>query len=252
MAQIEFVGVDGCPCGWFSVGMTPNGGYTMKAFLKFDELVNYYKEAKLILVDTPIGLPERGEGRRCDIEARKKLPMGRKSSVFPTPTRDTAHSVEQFPNDYERAKRIEEKRANKKINKQTFYITFGIADVNNVMLGRAVNETPQIREIHPEICFWALNNHQPMYFKKTTEKGIKERLSVLEKVEPRAWRIFMKASSHIPTKLVEEHDILDALAAAVTARGGWQGDDLRTLPEKSCTDSQGLTMEMVYRIYKPE
>ena len=246
MAQIEFVGVDGCPCGWFSVGMTPNGGYMMKAFLKFDELVNYYKEAKLILVDAPIGLPERGEGRRCDIEARKKLPVGRKSSVFPTPTRDTARTVEQFPNDYERAKRIEKKRANKWLNKQSFYITFGIAEVNNLMLGQAGNDVPQIREVHPEICFWALNKGQSMRVKKTKEEGIKERLSVLQMVEPRAWTIFKKASSRIPEARVKKDDILDALVAAVTARRGWQSGGLQMLPESPDKDSKGLAMEMVY------
>ena len=48
-------------------------------------------------------------------------------------------------------------------------------------------------------------------------------------------------------KVVAEGDILDALAAAVTARRGWP-DQLQTLPEKKeCQrDGKGLRMEMVF------
>ena len=40
----------------------------------------------MIAVDMPIGLAERGP-RACDIAARRVLPRGRKSSVFPPPRR---------------------------------------------------------------------------------------------------------------------------------------------------------------------
>ena len=57
MTQSEFVGVDACPCGWFSVGFSSNGDYELKAFFLFGDLLDYYQVAKLILVDMPIGLP---------------------------------------------------------------------------------------------------------------------------------------------------------------------------------------------------
>ena len=62
MAEIEFVGVDGCKCGWFSVGFSGDGEPESNVFHAFDELVKCYKSAKLILVDIMIGLPEGGEG----------------------------------------------------------------------------------------------------------------------------------------------------------------------------------------------
>ena len=88
MAMIEFVGVDGCPAGWFSVGFERNGGYEVNVFASFGELLDHYSDAGLVLVDIPIGLPEGPERRECDSLARKLL--GRRgSSVFPSPTRQT-------------------------------------------------------------------------------------------------------------------------------------------------------------------
>ena len=248
MAEIEFVGVDGCPCGWFSVGMTPNGGYMMKPFLEFDQLVNYYKGAKLILVDTPIGLLDSADRRRCDIKARKALAPFH-SRVFTAPARRTVRTVEQFPNDYKRANEKEREctAGDRGITQQTFYITGKIAQVDNLMLGRVNNTNPQIREVHPEVCFWAMNKKQPISSKKD-DAGIAERLRVLNKWEPRAGMIFEKASSRIPTKLVGKDDILDALVAAVTARWGYQRDEIQTLPKDPSKDSNGLSMEMVYWI----
>ena len=73
MGRIEFVGVDGCRAGWFSVGFDALGGYELRVFPMFSELLAYYHKAKLVLVDIPIGLPEGSGGRCCDNEARKVL-----------------------------------------------------------------------------------------------------------------------------------------------------------------------------------
>ena len=71
----EFVGVDGCRCGWVSVGFNNDGKYELKAFFTFDELVEYYNAAKLILVDMPIGLPEGAPvcGRQAQRYRRRKI-----------------------------------------------------------------------------------------------------------------------------------------------------------------------------------
>ena len=66
MGKSEFVGVDGCPSGWFSVGFDSEGCYELKVFPAFSELLDYYHDANLVLVDIPIGLPEGPGGRECD------------------------------------------------------------------------------------------------------------------------------------------------------------------------------------------
>ena len=47
MTKSEFVGVDGCRSGWFSVGFDGNGCYELKVFPAFSELLGYYRDAKL-------------------------------------------------------------------------------------------------------------------------------------------------------------------------------------------------------------
>ena len=144
MKQIEFIGVDGCPGGWFAVGFDIDGEFEIRVFDDFARLVSHYSTASLILVDIPIGLPEDTKRRICDVEARKYL-VKRTSSLFPTPT---------------------------------------------------------VREVHPEVCFWALNNRQPMADSKKTKDGIKQRLDVLKRHESRTVAIVHEACSNFrPKKL---------------------------------------------------
>ena len=82
MSKSKFVGVDGCPAGWFSVGLDDGPGYEVKAFKTFPELLAHYREARLVLVDIPIGLPQGEEGRDCDPEARQLLGWPRRSKCL--------------------------------------------------------------------------------------------------------------------------------------------------------------------------
>ena len=246
MAEIEFVGVDGCKRAWFSVGFASDGEYELKMFPKFDELAKYYSAAKLILVDIPIGLPEGKGGRKVDGEAKKKL--GKLApAVFPTPCRCTVHSAWQFPKDHARANEIELRCAGKGLSIFTFSICPKIAEVDTLMQYRGADASPPIREVHPEICFWAFNGRKPMEFSKKGEQGIKERRDLLLTVEPKSQEIFEVADSQFPKKNVAKDDILDALAVAVTARMGYPKPS--KLPEKTENpplDPKGLPMEMVY------
>ena len=153
MSKSEFVGVDGCRSGWFSVGFDRSGCYELKVFPAFSELLDYYRDAKLILVDIPIGLPKNGEGRECDTEARKKLLSPRSSSVFSAPTRQTVEQAAHSPGDYKCANVTELRFAEKGISKQAFAIAPKIAQVDKVLRCRDSNATPKVREVHPEICF---------------------------------------------------------------------------------------------------
>ena len=248
MSKSEFVGVDGCRSGWFSVGFDGSGCYELKVFPAFSELLGYYCDAKLILVDIPIGLLKNGEGRKCDKEARKKLFSPRSSSVFSAPTRQTVEQAAHSPGDYITAKAIESCTTGKGISKQAFAIAPKIAQVDKLLKCRDKDATPKVREVHPEICFWALNHENPMQYRKKGKSGLNERICVLKRTEPRTHEIFKHASSEFLRKCVASDDILDALAAAVTARCGH--DRLKTIPDCPPMDCKGLPMEMVY--YKPQ
>ena len=243
MSKSQFVGVDGCPSGWFSVGFDSEGCYELKVFPAFSELLDYYQDAKLVLVDIPIGLPEGPGGRECDQEARDKL-KSRRSSVFPVPTRQTVEQAAESPGDYHCAKNTELRFVGKGISKQAFAIAPKIAQIDRLLRNREANTTPKVREVHPEVCFWALNKRRAMQFNKKEDKGEEQRIRVLERFEPQTRAMYSKARRRFVGGGVGKDDILDALAAAVTARLGH--DWLKTIPECPPRDCKGLPMEMVY------
>ena len=242
MGDAKFVGVDGCPAGWFSVALGEDAFHEMKVFGAFAELVRYYHDAPLIFVDIPIGLNESGlEERRCDKTARRLL--GRRgSSVFPAPIRQVlAEST------YEDASRTNRRVRGKGISKQTWAIVPKIAEID-CLLAELPSARERVREIHPEVLFWALNGRNAMRFNKKKRPGIEERMAVLERYEQRTQAIYDDVMANYFRKVVARDDILDALAAAVTARLGYP-DRLATLPDDPPTDDRGLPMEMVF--YNP-
>ena len=242
MSMSEFVGVDGCPYGWVGVGFDSRGCWEVELFRKFSEALTYYADAKLVLVDIPIGLPEGTEGRNCDDEARSLL-GARSSSVFSAPTRRAAQQASKSPRDHGAANRTERRLAGKGISIQAFGIAPKIHEVDEAMQNLYEN-TPPVREVHPEICFWALNNRQPMEHSKKNREGEAERLRVLQRREPRAQEILDDACYKFLRRQATRDDILDALVAAVTARYGL--GRLKTIPDCPPRDCEGLPMEMVY------
>lgn len=241
--MIEFVGVDGCPAGWFSVGFGRQGDYESAVSGSFGELLARYEDARLVLVDIPIGLPEGPERRECDRQARKLLGR-RRSSVFPSPTRQTVEHAAAHPKDYPGALAVERLFAGKGISRQAFAISTKIAEVDAVMRSRDTNAAPEVREVHPELCFWALNERQPMRSNKKKTQGRAERLRVLGEIEPRSREIYEAASSEFRRKVVGRDDILDALVAAIIARERY--DRLTSVPGVPPRDARGILMEMVY------
>jgi len=103
-----------------------------------------------------------------------------------------------------------------------------------------------IREAHPEVLFWGLNQGKPMALAKKEAAGEAERLEVLERVYPRTRALFLEMRETLPKGHAIPDDLVDALAAAVTGLLG--GGDLKTLPANPARDAHGLPMEMVYFI----
>ncbi len=295
--DIRFVGVDGCPYGWLALGLSQNGGCETNVFRTFEELLDHYAGAELILVDMPIGLPDGPEERRCDVQARTLLNQNgarRGSTVFRAPTRtaveylarnphygnvvnavghELAQTVQQELNRvvqpniaqdvgqevnkavrYAITKGIQREITGVSLSLQTLEITPKIAEVDNLL---PRNEPPYIREVHPEICFRALRGGNTIVPSKTTQAGKEARIAALNGVGVQAQEILTNASADYPRRMVAEDDILDALAAAVTAYRGWPNDQLIALPNPPQEGEEGLPiqdpnrplpMEMVYWI----
>lgn len=288
--EIRYLGVDGCPYGWFSVGFNRAGHYEVNAFPTFAGLLEHYANAQLILVDIPIGLPDGPGERQCDPEARALLNQNGGSlgsRVFRAPARaavkylahhtchtdvveaaqhELAETVESklrkvvqpditrdFRREigkavrYEITKAIQREITGRSLPTQTLEIVPKIDEVDNLL---PRDEAPYIREVHPEICFWACNDKKPVRSSKSTEGGIEERIQILSqnRIEPRSRQIYQRGLDQYRRNDVHKDDILDALAAAVTAYRVRNIGDPPTLPEgrPPQIDAKRLPMEMVY------
>ncbi|MDE0280431.1 MAG: DUF429 domain-containing protein [Gammaproteobacteria bacterium] len=231
-------GVDGCKAGWFCISIEPSGAIGWFVFETLGDLAAMANDGDRIFVDIPIGLGDGPEERLCDREAMHRLGPGRRSSVFPAPVRAALDA-----RDYSEAKRISLAARNQSLSIQSWSILPKIREADALLRGSARAQAI-VREVHPEICFWALAGENPMRHRKKDRKGIDERIRVLQGVRPSADREFVRICNAVPRTKVGKDDILDAMAAALTAYGN--PSDLRTLPESPPRDACGRPMEMVY------
>ena len=254
---IKYVGVDGCPDGWVAVGLGNGDKPEIKVCGKFGDLLTHFGDACVILVDMPIGLQdgiERG-GRACDMAARKALNtegIKRGSSVFSAPSRqylcEAARNSWWSNDDYNCANGWSWCEQGVGISRQAFSITRKIVEVDEIMSSRDKNASPKVREVHPEVCFWALNGEKPMSNGKKDKAGFEERHQIVSVFVPNVDGVLKKVRDNFAVTQVANDDVLDALAAAITAQIGCQRGEFKTLPENPPTDSKGLPMEMVYAI----
>jgi predicted RNase H-like nuclease len=94
-------------------------------------------------------------------------------------------------------------------------------------------------EVHPEVCFWALNQQRPMMHNKKTKEGAAERIAVLSPVFPDIER-------HLANRppQVGSDDLLDAAAAAWTALRRHRSEAVPVYtPER---DEKGLSVTIFY------
>lgn len=238
-----FVGVDGCKAGWVSVAINEYADWEVNIFSSFNNLWEKYNGATHILVDIPIGLREKGKDeRKCDKVARSLLGPKRGPSVFRTPCRSAV-----YMNSYEDASQINYLRTSKFLSKQTWAIIPKIREVDMFLQNKENAIDNVIREIHPEVCFWAFNNFKPMETPKNEYVGIKERISLLQSFYPNTTQIFDYTLNRFNRKQVKRDDILDALSGALTALIG--KGTLDSIPEDPEYDTEGIRMEMVYPFF---
>ena len=237
------VGVDGCKKGWIAIKLTEEGAWEPRIFPDIDTLWEYHSRASLILVDIPIGLREEGPSERsCDTAARQVLGP-RKFSVFPAPRRKLLESKYQS---YQEANANHRQIADGKgISRQTYALLPKIREVDQ-LLRREASARRIVREVHPEVCFWALSGGWPMQVNKKKLAGFDERQKALKAAYSPCDYIIAEGLNWLQGKGASPDDLLDALAAAVTGLIG--GTRLRTLPPSPERDAYGLPMEMVHFI----
>lgn len=241
------IGVDGCPDGWIAVFYDQGEYETAKRYKSIEELwADHGASAETILIDVPIGLREDSkEPRPCDTAAREKLSPDRHRSVFPPPVRAAVHE-----DSYEAAKKTQEDRTEGSLGVQSWGIADKIAEVDTFLRDTEPGAKATIREAHPEVCFWALNDEGPMQYSKTGQPAAAfwERVDVLKEIDGDILDHLRDAGTDLDAD-VENDDLLDAFVLAVTASS--RTGSLCSLPAEPPEDDGGdptgsLPMEIVF------
>lgn len=231
-------GIDGCRAGWLYFGFGRSGDSRWGVVGAIEELVSRADDSDRIFVDIPIGLPNGPERRLCDREARRRLGARRAGSVFPAPVRAALTA-----DTYEDANRISREETGRGMTRQTFAILPRVREVD-CLLRNSEKARHMVREVHPEICFWALAGRSRLRNGKKTGGGFDERFALLEGFRPSVGEEFARIRTEFRCWGVADDDILDAMAAAITASADPVA--LKTLPAHPTIDSHDLPMEMVY------
>ncbi len=236
----RYLGIDGCPGGWFCVGLDAGMAWTIEV-IAAEAIAASVGSATAAFIDIPIGLQEAGTNERtCDRLARRALGRPRSSSVFPAPARASLCA-----GDFNEALMINRRETGRGISKQSWLIAPKIRIVddalrNNIALRGILHES------HPELCFWALNNARPMRHNKKTAAGRAERMAVLRRFFPQTRALHTAALKRYRRHQVAVDDILDALVLAVSASLGERV--YRTFPETPLLDATGLRMQIVFSV----
>lgn len=234
---MKYIGIDGCKKGWFIVGLDEYGEASYTILNKIDEFESYLPVAEQVLLDIPIGLRrEHPDERLCDKQARAALQPKRGPSVFPAPSRCALGC-----DNYEEASKQNRACTGRGLSKQSYAIIPKIREVDQFLQKSTARE--KIREMHPEICFWALNNQNAMEQAKKTNEGYEARVALLNKHYSGSRDLIEMAMQQYKRKDVARDDIVDALVGAVTARNYKL---LQQFPEIPDMDEFGLDMEIVY------
>jgi len=224
-------GADWAGSGWVLVGLEA-GTFFVALVPRFEEVLTR-TEGGILVVDVPIGLPERASpgGRAADRAARKLLPRERKSSVFPTPSR-RALSAESF----EEARRL---NAPVGLNRQTYALFPVLREVDRAMYPELQN---RVYEGHPELSFLHLAGPALVRTSKRDRRGLCLREKALAEAFGPAWRVLLHEAPLPPAK---KRDLVDAGALLWTAQRIARGEAHR-VPEPPEEDARGLRMAIYF------
>jgi predicted RNase H-like nuclease len=233
-------GADGIRGGWFVVLWRPATGTVRRRTVDDVEALLAVREQPAILgVDMVIGCPDRAEpgGRPCDRQARQLLGHPRGASVFSPPAYD-ALGAETY-DEAQRRNRASGPDA-PGLAKQAFYL---LPKMHALAERMTPTRQEQVREVHPELAFYAMNGNTAVEASKHDADGRTIRADLLEAHGIPDIREAVEARTDGP---VGADDVLDAHAVCWTARRIHEGTADRCPPtdESAPRNDRGLRMEI--------
>jgi predicted RNase H-like nuclease len=184
--------------GWIAVAIDDEGFVAAAFYDAFHEVLAAHPAPAILGVDVPIGLAGDA-GREADRAARAVL-AGRGSSVFAAPVRATLTAAT-----YVEACALSQAACGRKLSRQTWALVARIRELDD----HRADE--RIFEVHPEVSFQKLAGG-PLRDSKKSWGGHAARRRALERAG------IALPDDLGPTSAVVADDVLDAAAAAWTAR----------------------------------
>lgn len=224
--EVVVLGVDGCRAGWVGVVLDGASAEVLVAETVADLVTAArfaHPDLTTVGIDIPIGLPD-GAPRQADLRARLRLPAGRKSSVFPAPTRAACAATSHV--EASAANRAATGRVG--ITVQAFGLIPKILEVDGYVRSP---RSCRIVEVHPEVSFAAIDPGCVVASKRTAagRRGREDALRTAG-IEPPP---YLRGQGYAAD------DLLDACAAAWTAARVATGI-AESLPDPPETFSDGL------------
>ena len=189
----------------------------------FGEVLDQRPSYAVIALNAPVGYLDHAAagGRTCDREARALLGPKRGSSIQSAPVRSSTNELEFLPDHLD-----------------AISMTL-LPRYREVAAEMAPFRQRTVYEVHSDMCFFELNDGEPMQWSKHSEKGEAERRDLLRVKFPGSDRIL---SSEIPG--VSLSHLIDVAAFVWTARRIFHRAAVR-MPEDPEWDELGLRMEIV-------
>ncbi|MFO7863136.1 MAG: DUF429 domain-containing protein [Salinivirgaceae bacterium] len=233
---MDYLGVDGCPQGWFVIKIDSNGNLRWHLVERLIEITLPIKPYHAF-IDMPIGLNRAGSTRKCDVLLRSQLPRLLKSSVFSPPVEEAV-----FADTYREACEINQRITGKKISKQAWNITPRIRELNRFL--ECGKQSECWHESHPELFFQRLNNDVALTFKKKQKQGVEERLAILKMCFSSVDVFFYSILQSTLRKHLKADDILDAMVLAIGAYL-YYPDGIDYFPDAEIVNYVGLRQQIV-------
>lgn len=227
----DCLGVDGAKAGWVAA-FRDGPGLGWALYPDARTLVEENRSARVIAVDIPIGLPDR-DGREADTLARRFVGGKRASSVFSVPVRGILDAQTRAE-----ASTLHRTIDGRGFGAQSFAILPKIRQWDALLQSDAMAREI-VREVHPEVCFAALNggHGNGAVASKHTAQGLAERLALLVgQFGDAPVRLLLGA---VPRRSAKADDVMDALVALWTAERIAAGMAC-SLPSPVVPDATGL------------
>lgn len=241
----KYLGVDWAGKRWIVVATTDES-INVQTQPSMQAVWDQHSDADLILIDIPIGLPDKPEStpRPCDEAAREVVSGSRRSTIFDVPCRSAVQT-----SDHETAlQRNVNQISDDRLGPQKWGFSERIHEVDVFM--RRTDTDGIVRESHPEVCFAVLSPERSTSTSKKTDAGQSIRLDILRDHDERLAEKYKDVRDRVESMPAWKRrigigmldDVMDAMVLASTASLKAK-DGLTALGGGD--DAEGLTMEIV-------